>query len=225
MNVQSIAKDEAQNVDSERRTELLRAALEVFREHGFRGATLKQIAKVAKISPGLVYWYFRDKEALFVAGIELVAGELISTVIDKGMVTEDPPGVVIERIAYHYMTMFVGSSFPSLPILADIARNEFLRKALVTSGPGRVLALVSEYLKHQQAIGTLPDFDTDLAAELFFGMIGSQLFMDRVFPDLRPRRDPRLVASTVAQVFLGGFRPAGVAEENSATGHEREVKR
>src|SRR4051794_17359043 len=108
MNVQSIAEDEVRSVDSERRTGLLRAALEVFREEGFRGATLKQIAKAAKISPGLVYWYFKDKEALFVAGIEMIVGEMTSHISPHGEISDEPPEIVLERIALHYMAVFLG---------------------------------------------------------------------------------------------------------------------
>jgi TetR/AcrR family transcriptional regulator len=45
---------------------ILAAALEVFSQHGFRGATLDQIAKQANMSkPNLIY-YFANKETVFV---------------------------------------------------------------------------------------------------------------------------------------------------------------
>src|ERR687888_626604 len=54
--------------DGGRRGQILDAALHVMAEHGFRGASIKRIAQRAGLkSPALIYWYFRDKQALFEA--------------------------------------------------------------------------------------------------------------------------------------------------------------
>ena len=53
-------------VQKKNRSVILAAALEVFSVHGFRGATLDQIAAEAGMSkPNLIY-YFANKEAIFV---------------------------------------------------------------------------------------------------------------------------------------------------------------
>ena len=49
------------------REHLLRAAAAAFAEHGFRGATLADIADRAGITTGPIYNYFSSKEDLFVA--------------------------------------------------------------------------------------------------------------------------------------------------------------
>jgi AcrR family transcriptional regulator len=52
--------------EPDRRREILEAALRVFSERGFHGATIKEIAREAGIrSSALIYWYFEDKEDLF----------------------------------------------------------------------------------------------------------------------------------------------------------------
>lgn len=60
--------DKAQSrLQRRNRTAILSAALDVFAENGFRGATLDQIASTAGMSkPNLIY-YFPGKEAIFVA--------------------------------------------------------------------------------------------------------------------------------------------------------------
>lgn len=42
-----------------------RAALEVFAEYGYHGATMKRIAEASGLSYGLVYHYYPSKEAVF----------------------------------------------------------------------------------------------------------------------------------------------------------------
>ena len=50
----------------DRRAQILDAAFEEFSEKGFKGATIKSIARAAGLqSPALIYWYFPDKEAPF----------------------------------------------------------------------------------------------------------------------------------------------------------------
>src|SRR5258707_7621319 len=57
-----------------RRAQIVDAALHVMAEHGFRGASIKRIAQHAGLkSPALIYWYFKDKEALFEAMLEEMA--------------------------------------------------------------------------------------------------------------------------------------------------------
>jgi AcrR family transcriptional regulator len=49
------------------RTYLLEAAAEVFREHGFHGATLDEVARRAGFTKGAVYSNFKSKDDLFLA--------------------------------------------------------------------------------------------------------------------------------------------------------------
>ncbi|MCL4443709.1 MAG: TetR/AcrR family transcriptional regulator [Actinobacteria bacterium] len=53
-----------------RRNDILAAAKEVFAKSGYQATTIADIAKVAKLSYGSIYWYFDSKEALFHALME-----------------------------------------------------------------------------------------------------------------------------------------------------------
>lgn len=50
---------------ADRPEELISAALAVFAERGFRGATLAEVARRAGVSKGTVYLYFHSKDDLF----------------------------------------------------------------------------------------------------------------------------------------------------------------
>ena len=52
------------------RDSILRAATQVFAEHGFAGGRVEQISKAAKSYDRMIYYYFGSKEGLFIAVLE-----------------------------------------------------------------------------------------------------------------------------------------------------------
>jgi TetR/AcrR family transcriptional regulator len=72
---------------------ILDAALEVFSLHGFRGATLDQIAEVAGLSKPNLLYYFRSKEEVHTA---LLTG-LLDTWLDP-LRAMDPSGNPMQEI-------------------------------------------------------------------------------------------------------------------------------
>ncbi|MCO6392182.1 TetR family transcriptional regulator [Aliihoeflea aestuarii] len=57
-------------IQTEKRQRILDAALDVFSQHGFRGATIDQIADAAGMSKPNLLYYFRSKEEMFTTLIE-----------------------------------------------------------------------------------------------------------------------------------------------------------
>lgn len=56
----------------ETRQSILSAAAEVFLERGVTSASLNEIATVAGVTRGAVYWYFKNKTELFIALLDLL---------------------------------------------------------------------------------------------------------------------------------------------------------
>lgn len=59
-------------IQEEKEEQILEAALDVFSQNGFKGATIDQIAEVAGMSKPNLLYYFRTKEAMHRALIERV---------------------------------------------------------------------------------------------------------------------------------------------------------
>src|SRR6266568_3666717 len=84
--------------DRGRRAQIVDAALHVMAEHGFRGASIKRIAQRAGLkSPALIYWYFKDKQALFEAMLDEMAPFLAVVAAAEHLLNE-PPERVLRRI-------------------------------------------------------------------------------------------------------------------------------
>ncbi len=64
------------------RQSILRAAIERFARDGFRPTSVADIAREAGVSGTLVYAYFPNKEALFLAALDEDAADLIQIAVD-----------------------------------------------------------------------------------------------------------------------------------------------
>jgi AcrR family transcriptional regulator len=89
--------------ETERRSQILQAAFAEFAAKGFKGATIKSIARTAGLqSPSLIYWYFPTKEDLFQA---VVAEHfpLFHMAIDPAPLLDLPPQQVLPMLARSYL--------------------------------------------------------------------------------------------------------------------------
>ena len=80
-------------VQIKNRGSILAAALDVFSQHGFRGATLDQIAAAANMSKPNMIYYFPNKEAIFVTLLSRHTEQWLAPLRDI-----DPDGEPLDQI-------------------------------------------------------------------------------------------------------------------------------
>lgn len=80
-------------IQEENETKILDAALDVFSKHGFRGATIDQIAQAAKMSKPNLLYYFARKEDMHIAVLNRLLAEWMEPL--KAL---DPDGDPIEEL-------------------------------------------------------------------------------------------------------------------------------
>jgi AcrR family transcriptional regulator len=82
-----MARNRFDNLEPDRQEAMLTAAGMEFAERGYAGASLSRIIEAAGISKGLLYYYFNDKEDLFVTTVEVAVERLLGEV--GGFAIED----------------------------------------------------------------------------------------------------------------------------------------
>lgn len=204
-----------------RRDSILAAAFAEFAAKGFRGATIKSIARAAGMqSPTLLYWYFASKEALFQAVLEQHA-PIIGAIADAAPMIDAPPEVVLPRLGRAYMSMVGGAAerrFFRL-LLVEAIQRPALAQVFIERGPTRVIGFLSNYLTHQITLGRVRPHDVRASARAFFGMLIPQLLLSAGFPDANPdglTNEEHLQAAI--ELFLRGIR----AEGETASGRDGE---
>jgi AcrR family transcriptional regulator len=196
--------------DRDRRQQILDAAQKVFAAKGFDGASIKDLAKAAKISPGLLYWYFKDKADLLVSllteRIDTAFGQLpVSVSFDA------PPEQFLPQFARFYIGMF------------EQPMNMALFKVMITNTPSfppairrvrsvvinRVLNTVQGYFQHQIELGRMRPCDTEMVTRTFMGSVVAFLLLRHILQDERGRElSVGTFVDGVTDVILHGILPA-----------------
>ncbi|MEP4038407.1 TetR family transcriptional regulator C-terminal domain-containing protein [Pseudophaeobacter sp.] len=95
-------------IQKKNRAAILEAALEVFSAHGFRGATVDQIASQAGLSKPNLLYYFPSKEAMFTA----LLSELLDTWLDPMREINAEGDPLEEILAYVQRKLQMSRDFP-----------------------------------------------------------------------------------------------------------------
>lgn len=114
----------AENTRAEaRRAQILAAAMDCFRDHGFHGASIAQISKAAGMSAGHIYHYFDNKEAI-IAGIVAHDLERLLTLTAELRAASNVLEALVERAAEGVIdNLDPRTAGLKLEIVAEAARN------------------------------------------------------------------------------------------------------
>ena len=211
----------------DRRQQILEAALEIFAEQGFDGATSKEIAERAEVTHGLIYFYFGNKEGLFAAVFEHQA-ELTFAQLDfsEEIQRNDPPEIALPRMLGRFFTILESPRVKWLVrmMMHMAAHDERAAGPLQTcraqmkSRVTGMLGALRQYLDSQVAQGRLRPLDTTVLTQMLFGGIAA-IFRSEFYTtgSLQPSAELR---DTIASIFLHGIlaAPAPPAPSDCAPG-------
>jgi TetR/AcrR family transcriptional regulator len=109
-------------IQSENRDLILKAALEVFSAYGFRGGTVDQIAELTKLSKPNLLYYYRRKEDIYTAVLELTLAEWLGPL--RTLDVENEPIAELTR----YISTKLDMSYEN-PKASRLFANEILHGA------------------------------------------------------------------------------------------------
>jgi len=213
----------AKNLRKQRREEtrqrIIEAAFRVFVRKGFRGTSNREIAREAGISPGLIYWYFRNKADLFQAVVEAKSLVFPLQQMAKAM-REAPPQEFLAQV------MALGATLARDPaiiaairlLLPEAIRNERVRRVFVARAIRPGLRAVAAYLAAQQAKGLLRPLDPRIGAQLWMGLLFSQILLGRLLRIRSPGPFDRLFAEALEVYLHGVLNPAAANRPPASQG-------
>jgi AcrR family transcriptional regulator len=207
----------------DRRQQILEAALDVFADEGFEGATTKEIAARADVTQGLIYFYFPSKEELFLAAFAHQAEQVFEYLKIPDEESDAPPTVVIPHtIARFVEAMDSPRSSRLVRIMMRTATQSDERgihgrdaprtpleaaRCHIREHAQRIGAMLSTYLDAQIARGTLRSVNTALATQFLVSSV-MMVMARRAAGDANVTHIPRQeLIDTLVSIFLCGLLP------------------
>jgi AcrR family transcriptional regulator len=157
-----------------RRSQIVRVAMQIFSQRGFRGTTTKEIAQAAGVSEAMVFRHFATKE------------ELYSAIIDHKACSgdaEDPRQVVADALEQkNDRAVFEGLALHALVrnecdpefqrlLLHSALEEHALAQMFWQKFVRRVYEFLGEYIRERQRDGAMIKIDPAIAVRAFIGMV------------------------------------------------------
>jgi len=192
----------------ETREQLLGAAMQLFAQKGYHGASVRDLAAAAGVTTGAFYSNFRSKREIYVAIIEKIANT-VQIIVDE--MTRETIGVMKKRGARMEYELL---RRPLLRLLDEAYRHEALLEILRREGLGRdpefqreidrvwekFVDMSCRALDMYLAAGFAKPYDTSLVARAMVPM-----FLAMSLYDIRTRGQKRdEIVSLLAAMLHGG---------------------
>ncbi|MEW6337428.1 MAG: TetR/AcrR family transcriptional regulator [Acidobacteriota bacterium] len=189
-----------------RRSEIVRAAVDVFAERGYFAARMREVAAKAGVADGTLYLYFKGKEDLLVSVLEEYAGEFLQRARRDVSAAADPVEQLRAVVERHLV------SFENDRALAHVFQIELrhTRKFLREIAKGKVaeyLLLLQQVIANGVAKGVFrDDIPPDMAARAVFGAL-DELVTSWVLATRPKRLAPQ--AAPLVRLLLEGLQTQG----------------
>jgi len=188
------------------RQQLLDAAVEVFSQRGYSGATTREIAETAGVAEGSIYRHFADKSALFREALESVKPDAMDELV--GLVGH---GTIRDNLA-QFIAVLEDVERDIAPLQASMLSDAELSKRLLSAsqsevtGPGVALKPLAAYLLAEQKLGRIrADVDCERAAFALFAVVFTSVVLGRMSPGQIGDHQSDLMATI--DVILNGLLP------------------
>ncbi len=192
------------------RERILQAAIREFSEHGLAGARTSAIAAAAQVNKALLYYYFRDKEALYTSALEEVAGKVAGDAIAVLQLDCSAGERILRFTLQHFDRIFSHHGFQAL------MQQEMVR---FRTGESNAMAIIArkgfepmwdialDTVRQGIASGELCNVDT---MQMMYAALGANAFyflsapMVRLIASIDPLEPSAVIARRTAAIeFLG----------------------
>lgn len=196
---------------SDRRRDLLHAAIRVFARKGFHASRVGDIAEEAGVAHGLLYHYFRSKEDVLETIFRATWSNLVQET-ERIEALGEPVRQQLHAVASMYLGSWLEDPDLDRVLVREIARSpEVARRVEESRG---VFDAIGRMVERAQADGELrPDADPKLVTWMFYGAM-EEILTAWVLGQLPDQPDDVARAvDTVVDVVCGGL----AADRSGAT--------
>ncbi|MDP6029885.1 MAG: TetR/AcrR family transcriptional regulator [Arenicellales bacterium] len=149
---------------------ILDAALEMFYEHGYQAASIRDIGGAAGVSQAALYHYFPGKEDLLFTIIDNFSDLILETTTEALAASNDPIECLTNAIRHH--VRFMGTHRKQIRVLFEDKRHLTGKSTDVSlTKEKKIFSLYRDALKAVQEAGFMADTDLTSATFSMLGII------------------------------------------------------
>jgi TetR/AcrR family transcriptional regulator len=190
-----------------KRPDIIKAAIEVFAQNGFRGTTTRDLAAHAEVNEAIIFRHFNTKQELYRAILE-----------QKLTQTQDARCEEVQQLAQagndqeffeNFGNQFLerheeDSTFMRLLMFSALEGHE-LSEMFLSSIAGR--NPLASYIQRRMDDGAFRRMDANLAARAILGMFVAYIQMQEIFGQKKIKTFERSeVVKTFVSIFLAGMK-------------------
>ena len=209
----------ARMAGEERRLQILKVAVRLFSERGFRGTTTKEIAQAAGVSEAMVFRHFATKEELYAAildhkacsgGFKFEPAEMVADAIGR----KDDRGV-FEGLALGALEQHQEDpDFQRLLLHSALEKHE-LAQMFFDQFVLRVYEFLGSYIRERQREGAFAEMDPAIVVRAFIGMVMHHSLNNNLWDPKRRLLNisNESAAKHFTNILLNGITPASKSNE------------
>ncbi|WP_022855029.1 TetR/AcrR family transcriptional regulator [Thermodesulfobacterium thermophilum] len=184
---------------------LLEAALKVFSEKGFLGATTKEIAKQAGVAEVTLFRHFGSKENLFAETINQYSFlPKLKEILPE--IKTEPPDIALKKIAREFLNVLESKKNLIRIMYTDFYRYPDYIKKIHESIVESIIELISSYFNELIERGIFRRVNTQFAARAFLGMFFSYFYAKKIKEFLNIRKnDLEEIINCYVDLFIKGI--------------------
>jgi AcrR family transcriptional regulator len=202
---QSRRRGDSEQLQAERRTQILDAATQVFAEKGFHRATIPDIARRAEIAVGTIYIYFPSKADLLLGILDrLNESEARAEDLSAGQ-TQDFEGFFAAYLR-HRLVVLASSREMLRAVLPEVLANSELRQRYFNSVIGPTLELAEQFTAAVIEHGMIRPVNVPLIVRAMSGMVLG-LLLQEMLGDQRMAALWSAAPEELAALLYRGLRP------------------
>lgn len=155
---------------SSTRKRILDAAVSVFAEKGFHDAAVDDIARASDTSKGGIYFHFPNKQGIFLALVDYLAGQLIER-MESAIETEQGGIAKVESALRTVLGVFASHRSLARILLVEVVGLGHGSDPKLLDVRKRLTDAIRSHLDRAVADGAIPVQDTETAARVWLGAI------------------------------------------------------
>jgi AcrR family transcriptional regulator len=179
---------------------IFKAAIKVFSESSYDGATLDDIAAAAGISKGTLYYHFKSKDEIF-KYIITEGMELIKEQLDEAASREDNSLLKLKSLCRHQLRMVYEKKDFFKVIMSQLWGKE-IRQSELREAISDYIRVIEVYIKEAMEAGVIKKGEPYFMAYMFFGALCSSAIYEIINKD---NADVDEVMDSLMQYILYGI--------------------